>query len=362
MARFGGDEFTILLERLRGRGDALAVAQRIIEELGTPFDLDGHEMFASASIGIAFAGQGGGNAESLLRDADVALYRAKAEGRARYVVFDEEMNLRAIERLDLENDLRRAIERNEITVHYQPEIELRTGRQTGFEALARWRHGQLGAIPPSEFIPLAEDNGLIFRLGLWILHEACSQAAMWRAAAPGIGYQVSVNLSAVQLQHPEMVSQVRSVLDETGLPPDLLTLEITESVALQELAAITQRLTELKGLGVKLAIDDFGAGYSSLRYLTQLRVDILKIDRTFISGFERDDGKKAIVRALISLGRNLGLTVTAEGVETKGQLRLLKEMGCDRAQGYLFAKPMSRQRALQVVKTSKTVSSTRRAA
>ena len=362
IARFGGDEFTILLERLCDRDDALVVAQRVIDDLAVPFDLDGHEMFASASIGIAFAGQGNATAEALLRNADVALYRAKAEGRARYVVYDDEMNLRAVERLDLENDLRRAIDRQEITVEYQAEVELESGRRTGFEALARWKHPRLGQIPPDQFIPLAEDNGLIFRLGLWILREACGQAASWRSVAPSSRYEVSVNLSALQLQHPDIVKQVRSVLQQTGLPPDLLTLEITESVALQEIAAIAQRLSDLKTLGVRLAIDDFGAGYSSLTYLTQLKVDTLKIDQMFISGIEEDDGKQAIVRALITLGRNLGLSVTAEGVETRAQMRLLKEMGCHRAQGYLFSRAMSRDRALKELVSGNSSSAGRRRA
>jgi diguanylate cyclase (GGDEF)-like protein/PAS domain S-box-containing protein len=353
IARFGGDEFTILLEHLEKREDALAVAQRIIAELATPFQLHGHEMSASASIGIAFWQGDGGRAEALLRDADVALYRAKAEGRARFVVFDEEMNLRAIERLDLENDLRRAIERNEITVQYQSEIELASGRLTGFEALARWKHKRLGDISPSEFIPLAEDNGLISGLGLWILREACIQATRWEDVSPGARLQVSVNLSARQLQHPELVSQVQEVLSETGVDPSLLMLEITESVAPPDVPVITERLAELTNLGVRLAIDDFGAGYSSLTYLTRLTVDTLKIDRTFVSGVDSDDGKRAIVRALISLARSLGLTITAEGIETRSQLRALVQMDCDRGQGFYFSKPVSRARALQVVRASR---------
>ncbi|MEX2238120.1 MAG: PAS domain S-box protein [Dehalococcoidia bacterium] len=341
VARFGGDEFTILLERVYDPTDALLIASRVIEDLSAPFNLHGHEMFISASIGIAFASAGASPGD-LLRDADVALYRAKEDGRSRYVVFDEEMNLRAIERLDLENDLHRAMDRGEITVHYQPQIEIASGAVLGFEALARWEHPRHGFISPSEFIPIAEDNGLIISLGIFVLREACREAVGWQKLKPmNPPLGVSVNVSARQFQHPDLVEQVSAVLAETGLDPSSLTLEITESVAVQEAATVTERLADLKRLGVKLAIDDFGAGYSSLTYLTRLTIDSLKIDRVFISGIEADDGKAAIVRALISLANTLNLTVTAEGIESAAQLACLVDMECHRGQGYLFARPFS---------------------
>jgi diguanylate cyclase (GGDEF)-like protein/PAS domain S-box-containing protein len=341
VARLGGDEFTILLEDVATTADAAHVAERIMAAMQAPFRLAGHEVCVSASIGIALSGGHTAEPEDLLRDADAALYRSKNRGKARYEVFDASMHARALERLQLENDLRHGIEQGDLRVYYQPIVNLGTGRITGVEALARWLHPTHGFIPPGEFIPLAEESSLILPLSRWVLSAACRQAAAWHGRYPDApAITVAVNLSVRQFQHPALVEEVAGVLRETGLDPRCLSLEITESMMMETAEATNAILRDLKALGVKLAIDDFGTGYSSLGYLKRFPVDTLKIDRTFVAGLGQDPEDTAIVHAVIRLAHTLGLEVTAEGIETAAQADNLRATGCELGQGYHFAKPL----------------------
>jgi diguanylate cyclase (GGDEF)-like protein len=341
VARLGGDEFTVLLEDLATPADASQVAERIMAAMQAPFQLAGHEVCVSASLGIALSSGKGSTPEDLLRDADAALYRSKNRGKARYEVFDATMHARALDRLQLENDLRRGIERGDLRVHYQPMVELGTGRVAGVEALARWQHPTRGSIPPGDFIALAEESSLILPLSRWVLFESCRQASEWHRRYPDRPpLTVSVNLSVRQFQHPALVDEVAEALRETGLPPGCLSLEITESMMMEAAEATNAILRDLKAIGVRLAIDDFGTGYSSLGYLKRFPVDTLKIDRTFVAGLGRDPEDSAIVHAVIRLAHTLGLAVTAEGVETAAQRDELRATGCELGQGYYFAKPL----------------------
>ncbi len=339
VARRGGDEFTLLLADLGA--EAEAVAERVLADLRVPFTLGGQEIVVGASIGIALGGVGGADPADLLHAADLALYQAKAAGRGRYAIFSPRLRDRASARLAVEQDLRRALDRGEFTVHYQPKVELATGRLVGLEALARWRHPTRGLLPPAEFIPLAEETGLIVPLGRQVLAEACRQARAWQAASPrDPSVLVCVNLSARQFAHPGLVGDVARALEASGLAPGSLGLEITESAAMSAAEATLATLRELKALGVALELDDFGTGYSSLAYLQRFPLDRLKLDRAFVRGLERDAGSTAIVRAVLTLARALGLGVTAEGVETTAQAAALRDLGCDWGQGYLFAPPL----------------------
>ncbi|MBI4493404.1 MAG: EAL domain-containing protein [Chloroflexi bacterium] len=341
IARFGGDEFTVLLEGIASASDACRVAERIMEQLQPPFTLEEQEAFITTSIGIAFGASAHAQPGDLLRNADIALYRAKAEGKARSVVFDTSMSAFSVERLHLETDLRRAVERGEFRLHYQPELDLQTGQLVGVEALVRWAHPQRGLVSPAEFIPLAEETGLILPIGRWVLEVACRQAQVWQAQYPGAPLVMSVNLSARQFQQPNLVEQVAQVLGETGLAPACLKLEITESVLVEDAESTLSRLQALKELGVRLAIDDFGTGYSSLSYLQRLAVDTIKIDRSFVSGLGAEGRNLAIVRAVAVLAQALSMDVTAEGIETPEQLASVRAAGCDHGQGYLFSKPLA---------------------
>jgi diguanylate cyclase (GGDEF)-like protein/PAS domain S-box-containing protein len=342
VARLGGDEFTILMESIGGVDDAVLVAERIADALQQPFTLNGQEVFMTTSVGIAVSYDGGDSPEDLLRDADVAMYRAKIKGRAQHEVFDPDMNARAMERLTLETDLWQAIGRGELRVHYQPKMDLRSGQIVGVEALVRWQHPQHGLVPPGDFISLAEETGIILNIGQWVLREACLQACRWveqeLSATP---LQMSVNLSVRQLQQPNLADEVAAVLAETGLAPHLLKLEITESVIMGDAEHTIAMLRDLKALGVHLAIDDFGTGYSSLSYLRRFPMTTLKIDRSFISNLGVDREDTEIVRAIISLAQTLGLNVTAEGVETAAQMEQLQALGCDWGQGYFFSRPLA---------------------
>ena len=341
VARLGGDEFTVLLEDLGDARDAARVAERIIAALRAPFAIGGREVVISASIGIAHGAGDREQAIDLWRNADIAMYRAKQAGKGGYEVFDRRMGHQAVERLALEADLRRAIERGEFRLVYQPKVELATGRIVGVEALARWLHPERGVVPPAAFIPLAEETGLILPLGQWVLAEACRQARAWQRAFPGAeSLMMSVNLSIRQFQHPALVADVARVLAETGLEPGRLVLEITESVVTDDALATIATLRRLKELGVQLAIDDFGTGYSSLSYLKSFPVDILKIDKSFINGSE-EAGGLAILSAVIGLARALGLTVVAEGVEKAEQLAQLRALEAELGQGYYFSKPLA---------------------
>jgi diguanylate cyclase (GGDEF)-like protein len=341
VARFGGDEFALLLDGISEPEDAVRVAHKIQEELLVPFDLNGHEAFTSVSIGIALSCAGYNHPEDLLRDADTAMYRAKGGGKARHEVFDSAMHTRAVTMLRMENDLRRALERQEFLVHYQPILTLKTGELAGFEALVRWQRPDRGLVSPADFIPLAEETGMIVPLGLWVLEEACRQLHEWQLASPANrALTMSVNLSGKQLTQSDVAEQVQDVLNRTGLDPRHLKLEITESVVMENAEAAARVLASLRALGLGLSIDDFGTGYSSLSYLHRFPVNALKVDRSFVSRMTSGDENLEIVRTIVTLARNLGMDVVAEGIETGEQLAQLKALKCDYGQGYFFAKPL----------------------
>ena len=338
-ARIGGDEFVILLEDVESPNYAVWVAERMVAALRNPFDVGGHEMVVTTSIGIALASEDH-SASDLLRDADIAMYRAKARGKARYQVFDPSMNALAIRRLELEGQLRRGIELGELKVYYQPKVEISDGRVVGMEALVRWHHPERGLISPAEFIPLAEETGLILPLGRWVLEEACRQAREWQERYPGCLPTMSVNLSAKQFQQPHLLEEISEVLAATELEPCGLVLEITESVLMEDAQANIATLEGLKALGVGLAIDDFGTGYSSLDYLKRFPVDVIKIDRSFVNGLGPSPKDAAIIQTVIDLAEALDLEPIAEGIETAEQARQLWDMGCRVGQGYYFARPL----------------------
>ena len=336
-ARIGGDEFAILLGDLGNPGRAALVAERVIAALGEPFTVLGREVFVSASIGIA---QGQDDADDLLRNADVAMYQAKRSGEGgAYATFEPRMHAAVVERLEIEADLRRAIERDELVLHYQPIIELASGRVVGLEALVRWAHPVRGLVMPLEFIPLAEETRFIVDLGRWVLREATRQAALWAADARTERPWVSVNVSGVQLLDPGLDAEVAAALADSGLDPASLTLEITETVLAQDVAGAVDRLETLRALGASIAIDDFGTGYSSLRYLRRFPADVLKIAKPFVDGLHNETDA-AIVRTIVALADSLGLQTVAEGIEDAQQLARLRELGCTLGQGYLFARPL----------------------
>lgn len=338
LARLGGDEFTVLLERVTDPAEAARLADQLAHTLDAPIAFDGHEHLMTASVGVVLASVAYARAEDVLRDADVAMYRAKAAGKARYAVFDPPMQAAVLARLALERDLRLALERGQFGLHYQPIVDLRSGRIVKVEALARWQHPGRGLVPPGDFIPLAEESGLIVPLGRWVLGEACRQARSWVEA--GTPLAVAVNLTAREFQHPALAEEVAAALGNAGLDPAWLRLEITESLAMRDAAATVATLGALRALGVETMIDDFGTGYSSLAYLQRLPVDTLKIDKAFVDGLgEEDEGDQAIVAAIITLAHALGLRVIAEGVETAAQALRLRALGCDQSQGYHFARP-----------------------
>ncbi|MCA1816610.1 MAG: EAL domain-containing protein [Acidobacteria bacterium] len=341
VARLGGDEFAILLNALDRPGDALHIADRIQQQIMEPFRVCGQEVFTTASIGIALSTTGYTNEEDVLRDADTVMYRAKARGAARYEVFDQVMHARVVSQLKLENDLRRAVERKEFALYYQPIVSLGSGRVTGFEALVRWRHPERGLVSPAEFIPIAEETGLIVPLGLWVLEAACRQMREWHRLSPqNRGLKLSVNLSGRQFWQADLLECVTRVLEETDFDPRCLQLEITESVVMENARAIVALMDELRALGIELAIDDFGTGYSSLSYLQRFPIHTLKIDRSFISPHGAEERENSeIVRTIILLARNMGKEVVAEGVETAEQYARLRELECDYGQGYLFSRP-----------------------
>lgn len=342
LARLGGDEFAILLEGIINPELAIEIAERIQESLSRPFDLDGQEFFTSASIGISFSTLGYESPEDILRDADTAMYRAKASGKARHEVFDLDMHTRAVEALKLENDLRQGIERGEIHAHYQPIISLRNGAVTGFEALARWEHPERGLISPVDFIPLAEETGLIVPLGIKILKEACRQLRSWQLILnTEQPLTMSVNLSGKQFVQKDLVEEIRKVIRDAQIEPSCIRLEITESIVMENASAAIDTLKQLKSIGVLLSIDDFGTGYSSLSYLHRFPFDIIKIDRSFVSRTNTDKDSLSIVETIITLANKLGKLVVAEGVETEAHRNILSELLCDYGQGYLFSKPLN---------------------
>ena len=344
IARFGGDEFVVLLPDVADVAGAIAVADRLLGELHAPVRVSDRDVFVSASLGLATHTGGGSplDAHDLLRKADIAMYRAKANGKAQTVTFEDGMDPSALGRLDLETDLRRAIDRSEWELVYQPEHDLRTGALVGMEALVRWHHPDRGIVSPADFIPLAEETGTITALGNWVLREACRQTMEWRSRMPPAEVLViGVNVSAVQLTQPNFVAEVKAAIDEAGLPATSLRLEITESTAMRDPGRTVEVLQQLRALGVEVAIDDFGTGYSSLSYLSTLPVDVLKIDHAFVRALGEDTNGTAIVNAIVAVAHTLGMRVTAEGIETPAQLGLISHLGCDRGQGYYFARPLA---------------------
>ena len=350
VARFGGDEFTVLAEGYTSEAQVVATAARIRTALGEPFLLDAGEATIGASIGIALASGAGTDAEPLIREADAAMYRAKRAGGSRHELYDVGMRRRAAMRLRTESALHQAIEREEFRVFYQPKLEISTGEIFGVEALVRWQHPDRGLLGPGEFIALAEETSLIVPLGAWVLREALRQGREWRSRhAAAARLTMAVNLSAHQLARGDLCDVVSDSLEQAGVDPALLCLEITESVAMEEAEATIAALRRLRDLGVRLAIDDFGSGYSSLSYLRSFPVDILKIDRSFVQGLGRDRRNASIAGAIVSLAHALDLTAIAEGVETEAQLAELRGLGCDVAQGFLFARPAAPEELEDVI-------------
>jgi len=335
-ARMGGDEFAVLLEDLEDTAVASHIADRVIEQLRQPFRVAAKEVYVGASVGIAFDGRGA-MADQLLRNADLAMYTAKVRGRGQSQVYEPAMHDAALERLEVEGDLRRAVERGELIVYYQPIVDVAGGAMRGVESLVRWQHPRRGLLSPATFIPLAEESGLIIDIGRHVLLTSCVQVQAWQATSPDLS--VSVNLSPRQLSDPHLVGDVAEVLRVSGLAPGHLTLEITEGAMMRDTDATIARLEELKDLGVKLAVDDFGTGYSSLSYLQRFPIDILKIDRSFVIGLDGDAEASALARAIVRLAQTLQLSAVAEGVETETQLDRLRALGCQFAQGFHLAMP-----------------------
>lgn len=344
VARLGGDEFVILLDGINSLKDATHVGDRLQEKLKQPLNIEGHTVITSASIGIALSNTTYENSSQLLRDADIAMYRAKEKGKACYEVFNRAMYLQTLETIELESNLSLAIERKEFLLYYQPIISLQSGKLAGFEALIRWQHPEKGFIPPVEFIPIAEDTGSILAIGDWVLNEACGQLSAWQqqfSSMPEIAsWKMSVNLVSQQLQEPQFIQKLDQMLLETGLDSSCLRLEITERVLVDSEESTQNTLAEIKRRKIKLSIDDFGTGYSSLSYLHRLPIDNLKIDRSFVDGINSDTENFEIVKTIITLAHNLGMDAIAEGVETSAQVNRLEALGCEFAQGYLFAKPL----------------------
>jgi diguanylate cyclase (GGDEF)-like protein/PAS domain S-box-containing protein len=342
LARPGGDQFLVLLEGLQDHAGATRAAGELQAALAAPFVIEGHEVFTTASIGIVLGGGAYVSPEEVLRDADTAMNRAKAQGRARSILFDAGMHTRAVALLRLETDLRRALERGEFDLSYQPIIALETGRITGYEALLRWRHPDRGVVLPEEFIAVAEETGLIIPLGRWVLASACARMSAWtRASGSGAGLTMNVNLSGVQFAQSDLVEQIGRILEETGLAGRQLGIEITESVVMKDFDAAQALLASLHAREVRLHIDDFGTGYSSLSYLPRFPIDALKIDRSFVSRLGAEGEGEEIVRAIITLAAGLGMEVVAEGVERPEQLERLRKLSCTHAQGFFFARPLA---------------------
>jgi diguanylate cyclase (GGDEF)-like protein/PAS domain S-box-containing protein len=345
VARLGGDEFTILIDGIKDAREALDVVERIQKQVSQPFNIGGYEAFTTASIGIALSNLGYNHPEELLRDADTAMYQAKSLGKARHAIFDKDMHARAMNLLQLETHLRRAIDRQEFSIYYQPIVSLETGKLLGFEALVRWHHPERGLVSPEEFISVAEETGFIVPIGQWVLRQACSQMRGWQKMFPTTTpLSISVNLSSIQFAHSSLLEQIKETLSVSGLDPHTLKLEITESVVMDNVEAAAGLLEQLRSLGIQLSIDDFGTGYSSLSYLHRLPIDTLKIDRSFVGQIGKNNNRE-IVRTIIVLAQNLGMGVIAEGVETQEQLKQLQDLRCDNGQGYLFSRPLDAEAA-----------------
>lgn len=339
LARLGGDEFALLLPEVHNSQDAVRVASRILDALSVPFRLKGHDVVVSPSIGITLFPKDGTSASDLLRNSDLAMYHAKRAGKNTFKFFDASLNESALMRLRMENALRHALDNNELRLHFQPQLDTRTGQIQGLEALLRWSHPELGEIPPTVFIPIAEETGLILPIGEWVMRTACKQFQTWRASGNTI-QRVAVNVSACQFRNRDFTEQVAGILAESGLDPACLELELTESILMSQAEESIGMLHQLKALGVQLAIDDFGTGYSSLSYLKRFPIDRLKIDKSFIVNIENDRNNAAIAQAVIAMAETMSLRVTAEGVETQEQLQFLSASCCDEVQGFLFSRPV----------------------
>lgn len=351
VARLGGDEFAVLMDDPQDRRIPALVAERIVAALREPMSIGGTPLTVSVSVGVAVAGPDR-TADDLLGEADAAMYEAKAAGRDQAAIFTEQMRTAALERLTITNSFRSGLEQSDFFMEYQPQVSLTDGRLEGFEALVRWQHPSLGPVGPYTFIPLAEETGFIVPLGRWILEQACHEAARW-PGAPDRPLRVSVNLSARQLQHPQLVSDVAAALSISGLPPERLVLEITESALMVDPGGSAETLRQLKAMGLRLAVDDFGTGYSSLAYLRQFPVDVLKIDKSFVDALnDRSAEGTAFIKTIIALARDLGLATVAEGVENRVQREALRALGCDSAQGYLLSKPLGVQAAKEFIRVA----------
>jgi len=339
ISRHGGDEFLVLLGDVKGNDGISVVIEKILTRLEASFDIDGQIHSTSISVGVAVYPDDGHNFETLLKKADIAMYRSKESGRNTYRFFNEKMNSKADETLHLQNGLRRALTKGEFILHYQPQIDLISGKLIGAEALIRWNHPELGLLPPGRFIPIAEDSGLIVQIGGWVIGEACRQAMAWQTA--GLPkFVVAVNLSALQFKRGNLEKTLVDALEQSGLDPKFLELELTESILIQDIQSVLPTVERLKGLGLQLSIDDFGTGYSSLSYLKRLKVDKLKIDQSFVRDLATDPEDAAIVRTIIQMAKSLNLKTIAEGVEDEETLSFLKSNHCDEAQGYLIGRPM----------------------
>jgi diguanylate cyclase (GGDEF)-like protein/PAS domain S-box-containing protein len=349
VARLGGDEFAILVDGAHSITEASEVAERIQESIKQPFLLEGHEFFTSASMGISYSTYGYDRPEDILRDADTAMYKAKAEGKARYEIFNTKMHSRAVEALTLENELRRAIDRGEIIAYFQPIVSLDTGIIIGYEALARWVHPIRGLVSPADFVPLAEETSLIVPIGRTILSQACESAVRWQKEMDRPDLMISVNLSGKQFKNSDLIDEVKAVLHTTGIKPHLLKLEITETIVMENTARAVGMLKQLKDLGVQISIDDFGTGYSSLSYLHRFPFDVIKIDRSFVGRMTMDRESLGIVKTICALASELGKAVIAEGIEKVEHQRLLTEVGCQFGQGYLYSKPLTAADAAQLL-------------
>lgn len=349
LARPGGDEFVVLTEEIQDASDAIRISERIQKHLAHPFYVNGHEIVISVSVGICCSGRTTTQAGDVLRDAEIAMYRAKRNGKAHCEVFDSAMQADAIKRLQLETDLRKALEMDEFHVHYQPLVSLQNNQIVGFEALSRWKRPE-GLVMPNEFIKVADETGIIVPLNRKLLREACQQLQYWNAMFPSCPpLMISANITAKQFAQPDLATQIGEILQQTGVNPNRIDLEITENIAMADPERSTIVLSQLKGLGVRLSIDDFGTGYSSLCRLQRFPVDVLKIDRTFISGMDRDLETHEIVRVIVMLAQNLGLKVVAEGIERPEQMAMLQHMGCELGQGYLFSKPCDAETIAQLL-------------
>jgi EAL domain-containing protein (putative c-di-GMP-specific phosphodiesterase class I) len=349
VARLGGDEFTILLSGIQSLEGATQIAERILQFCKKPLQLEGHTLFVDTSIGIALGASHYQTGEDLLRDADIAMYHAKMTGKARYALFDQEMHRNTLELLQLETELRQALEKKEFLLFYQPITDILTGALVGFEALLRWLHPERGFVPLATFIPVAENTGLIVSIGEWVIQEACHQVQRWQQQFPGNNLMLSINLAGQQLKEPGLVAAIDAILESTQITGHCLRLELTESMLIEDAEAIIHTLEELKARNIQLSIDDFGTGYSSLSYLHRFPVSLLKIDRSFVSRMVTESENFEIVRTICTLAHTLGMKVVAEGIETREQLTHLRNLGCEYGQGFLFSRPVEVETATKML-------------